>query len=219
MCVLFNLSDVGLEHVHLGDGDSLLGTEVLTDLVDTLQVFKFVQICDITRVEDVVDILKLGLCDDLGVDKQEGSVLVLATSIEEACLNIISPVLHAISFDDLNLEQFVVGHEGGEPRQGLSSTTTDTEEQSVSKRLSNNSGNSRHVVDGIQEHDQFHLDFDGSVVFIEELNNFLDHIFDVHNLLVDSLVSVDTVHVVTKDDSLHVEDVGHVQLEGRGTLI
>jgi len=45
-----------LEHIHLGNLDLLLHAGLLTNLVDRLKIFLFVQVRDITSVEDVVNV-------------------------------------------------------------------------------------------------------------------------------------------------------------------
>lgn len=119
MNVTLNSAQVLLEHVHLGDGDLLLHAELLTDLKDGVHVFKLVEIWHVTTVKDVVDILKLLLLDDLSINKQEGGGLVIATSLHEGFLHIFTPVGHIVAFDDLDLEEFVVGAEGGKSGQRL----------------------------------------------------------------------------------------------------
>ena len=120
MDVLLQSTDILSEHVHLCDLDILLHTELLSDLIYWLIVFTLVEVGNITTVEDVVDILKLLLFDDLCIDEEERSRFVVHTSLHKHLFDILSPVGHSVSLDDLNLEQFVGGNESCQSGKGLS---------------------------------------------------------------------------------------------------
>lgn len=113
--VSLHLAKVALEHVHLRDLKILLHTEQLSDLEDRLKVLILIEIWHITRVEDVVNILKHLLVHNLSVDEEEGGGLVLDSCLHQGLLYVLTPVLHVIALDDLNLEELIVSHEGGEP--------------------------------------------------------------------------------------------------------
>jgi hypothetical protein len=110
-------AQVLLEHVHLGDRDLFLHAELFTNFVDGIHVFKFVQVGNITTIQDVIDVLKLLLLDDLGIDEQERSLFVFATSHHEGLLDIFTPVGHRVALNDFDLEKLVVGTEGSETSQ------------------------------------------------------------------------------------------------------
>lgn len=139
MDILLDPGDITNKHVVGVDGDTSLKTSLFTDLVDTLKVLSLVEVGNITCIQDIVDVFKLLLVDDLGIDEQESSCLIVNTTLHEAFLSIFSPVWHTISFDNLNLEAFVSSHEGGKSGQRLTTRTSNTEQQSVTHGLHNNS--------------------------------------------------------------------------------
>lgn len=71
MSVSLDLSNVALEHVHLCYLKLFLHADQLTNLVNRLQVFSFVEIWNITSIQNIVDILKHLLIDDLSINKEE----------------------------------------------------------------------------------------------------------------------------------------------------
>lgn len=213
MNVTLNLTQICLEHVHHCQLKILLLANLFSDFVNGFHVFGFVQIWNVSRIENVVYVLKHLLVDNLGVDKQEACLLVLGTSLKQGFLGIFSPVLHTVTFDDFNLENFVVGNECGETGERLTTTATDTEKETIAERLSNNSGYSTHMITSIQEHDEIHLDLDRTVILLEELFNFLDENLKIFDLLVRSIFTVNTFHVVTEDDSFSIENAFLVKVE------
>lgn len=115
MDVSLNLSEVASEHVHDRDLDTLFLADLATHFVDWLHVLSLVQVWNISCIEDVIDVLKHLLVDNLRIDKEETRLSVLSTCLHECLLGILSPVLHSVALNDLNLEQFVVSYEGREP--------------------------------------------------------------------------------------------------------
>jgi hypothetical protein len=81
MNVLLYTANVTSEHVHLRNLNVLLHANNLSDLEDGLIVFNFIEIGYISRVQDVIDIFKHLLVDDLGVNKEEGCLLIFNTSL------------------------------------------------------------------------------------------------------------------------------------------
>lgn len=71
MDVLSKTAEILLEHIHLGDLDLLLHTELLTNFVNSFVVFYLIQVWYIATIKDVVDIFKLKFTNNLGVNKQE----------------------------------------------------------------------------------------------------------------------------------------------------
>ena len=63
--------EILLEHIHGGLLDLLLDTVSSTIVLNLLEVFGFIQIWNITGVEHTVEILDLGLIDNLGIDEEE----------------------------------------------------------------------------------------------------------------------------------------------------
>ena len=82
MHVLLDARDVSHKHVHLVDRQLLFDAQISTHLFDIFHVLLLVEARHVTSIEDVVDVLKLLLIDDLRVDKQERGFLVL-----NACLH------------------------------------------------------------------------------------------------------------------------------------
>lgn len=108
MNVLLDASQVALEHVHLVNSEASSGTLSLSDHVDPFKVLCLVESWNIARVQNIVDVFKHLLVDDLGVHKEERCGLAIDTSLHENSLGILSPITHGVTLDDLNLVQFVV---------------------------------------------------------------------------------------------------------------
>ena len=108
MDVFLNNSKISLEHIHLRDLKVLFHTDQFSHLENGLQILSLIEIRNITRVQNVVDILKHLFIDDLGIDEYEVGWLVFTTSLHENFLNIFSPVLHSVTLNNLNLEKFEV---------------------------------------------------------------------------------------------------------------
>jgi hypothetical protein len=85
---------VALEHIHFSDRDLLAVTLNTTNGHNRFIVLSLVKAGHITRVEDSVDILKLVLVNDLGVDEEEGGGLSLDTTDHEDGLQILAPISH-----------------------------------------------------------------------------------------------------------------------------
>lgn len=146
-----------LEHIQRNHWHVFLHAQCLADLVDGFVVFLFVEVADITTVENIVDVFKHLLLNDLGVHENERSGFVVATALHEHLLHIFAPVHELVTLDNFNLEYLVVGTESGKARQTLASGTTHSEKERVTQRLSDNTGDSCNVVASIQEHHKVHL--------------------------------------------------------------
>ena len=149
MDVLPDSTQIALENVHLGYLQVLGDTLSLANWCDALHIFCFVQIRNVTRVKNVVDILEHLFVDDLRVHKEEASWLILNTCLHQHFLDIISPIRHSIAFNDFDLLELVTREESSEAGETLSSRSTDSEGKSVSKRCSDNPSKPAHVVTSV----------------------------------------------------------------------
>jgi hypothetical protein len=127
MDVFLDSAKIRLEHVHLGDWNLLFQASLFAHFENRLQVFIFVQVRHITTIQNVVDVFKLLLLDNLGVDEQERRLLVFTASHHQSLLYVFAPVIHAVSLDDFNLEQFVVRTECCKSGQTLTTRTSHTQ--------------------------------------------------------------------------------------------
>lgn len=66
---------------------------------------------------------------------------------------------------------------------------------------------SSNVVASIQEHDQRHLDLKCAVIVLKVGLNLSLHAAQVVDLSVDTRFDIDTIHVVTENNSLRVENL------------
>jgi len=95
----------------------------------------------------------------------------------------------------------------------LTTTASDTEQETVTKRLPDDSCDSAHVVTSVQEHDKMHLNLDRAVVLLKELFNFLNEDFEIVNLSVDSRICINTFHVVSIDEPLSIVNAIFLKVE------
>ena len=117
MNVLLNPVNIRHKHVVGVDSNTSFETPLLTNFVNTFKIFSLVKIWDITSIENVVDVFKLLLVDNLSIDKQEGSGFVLDTTLKHTFFGIFSPVCHTVALDNFNLEAFVSCHESSKSSQ------------------------------------------------------------------------------------------------------
>lgn len=213
MHVGFHSLQVLAKHVHLVDCKSLLLAGCFTNSKDALKVFSLVQLRNITRVEHIINVLKHLLVDNLGINEQEGSYQTTYTTLHQAELEVISPIGHVVSFDNLNIVQFIVAHESGEFRQRLTSRSTNTEKECVTHRLSKNSADSVDVIARIQEHDKLHRHLCAVVVVIKVLIDLLKKQCQIFDLDVRSILSIDSGNKITIKDSFHVENISLFKLQ------
>lgn len=143
-------------HVHLVEGQAFLLAFLPTNCHDGVHIFSFIELRHCTRVENTIDVFEHLLIYDLGINEEERSNLAFCTSLHQALFEIVTPVLHIITFDDLNLIEFVITHEGCEFCETLSTTTAYAEQKSVTRGVSENTANSTDMVTCINEHDQLH---------------------------------------------------------------
>lgn len=128
MDITLDSVDIADKHVVSVDRDSSFETSLFTNFVDTLEVLSLVEVRNITSIQNIVDVFELLLIDDLSIDEQESGCLVVNTTLHQTLLSIFSPVRHTITFDNLNLEAFVSGHEGSKSGQRLTTRTSHTEQ-------------------------------------------------------------------------------------------
>ena len=125
--ILLQSSQVLLEHVHLSNRDLFLHAKLFAYFEDWLHILGLIEIGHITAIQNVIDVLKLLLPNDLSINKEEWSLFVFAASHHQCFLNIFAPVLHRVPFNDLNLEESIVSAEGGQSRQWLSAWATNSQ--------------------------------------------------------------------------------------------
>lgn len=82
MNVGLNSIQVLLEHVHLVNSDTLTCAFGSADGHDGFFVLSLVQAWHITRVQNCVDVLKHVLVNDLSVNKHEGGLFALNTTLQ-----------------------------------------------------------------------------------------------------------------------------------------
>jgi hypothetical protein len=127
MDVLLDILNVLADHVSLGKGDGSLLAELSSASHDFLLILQLVELRDISSVEDTVHIFSHGLLNDLSISEQEDSLLVLSSSTKETSLKVISPVLHGVAFNNLNLVDLEGVNAHSKSAERLSSGTTDSE--------------------------------------------------------------------------------------------
>jgi hypothetical protein len=179
----------------------------LTNVHNSFHIFLFVKSWNITRVKDVIDILKHLLVNNLSVDEQEGSGLSFNSSLGKASLQVVSPVSHGVPFNDLNLVKLEAADVSGKLTERLSSRTSDTKQKSISLWLSEHSANSVDMVTSVQEHNKFHWILLAIVVVAQVLDNDLHECVKILNHDVWSILSINAIQVITEDDSLTAKDL------------
>lgn len=218
MHISLDTVQVATEHVHLVDGQLSAVALVLTNSKDGLEIFSLVQLWDVTRVQDSVDVLEHILVDNLSINKQESSLFGLDTSLHQDEFKIIAPVGHGVALDDLNLEDLERVHVGSQFGQTLTAGTTDTEKESVTLRLSEHTADSGDVLTSVHKHNQFHGEFDSAVVVFEILFDLGKHSRQVSNDFVGAALAIDTFREVTEDDTVGLEDLSLAEFEFLGGL-
>lgn len=93
-----------------------------------LHVFVIVDPCNVSWVENRIEILAHLLIDDLRIDKQKCHRQILKPSKLEHILDIIPPVFHGVILDDFYLEQLVVWDERSHFGKWLSTRSSNTEQ-------------------------------------------------------------------------------------------
>lgn len=71
----------------------------------------------------------------------------------------------------------------------------------------------RYVVASIQEHDEWHLNLERTVVVIKIVLDLRLHATKVINLTVYTRLNVNAVHKISEDDALRVEDLVLADIE------
>ena len=117
-------TEVSLEHIHWRDHNIVLDTKLFANFVYWLFIFCSVEIWYITSIENIVDIFKLLFIDYLGINEEERGGLIFNASLHQSKFHIFPPVTHRVTFDDFNLEDFVICNESCKSRQTLTSRTT-----------------------------------------------------------------------------------------------
>mmetsp|Transcript_19771 Transcript_19771/g.49776 ORF Transcript_19771/g.49776 Transcript_19771/m.49776 type:complete len:293 (+) Transcript_19771:5022-5900(+) len=92
-----------------------------------------VQIGHLPRVQDGRNLLQERLVRDLRVRKQEDHVFHLPARGDEQTLNIVVPLVQAVTLGKLDLEQLELGNVGGERGHGLTTATADTHQKRVTQ--------------------------------------------------------------------------------------
>jgi hypothetical protein len=183
--VLSYTLDVLSSHVRLSEGDTSTLAELSSTSHDFLLVLNFIKLRDISSVEHTVHILCHRFLNDLSVGEQEDCLLVFSSSAEEAGLKVISPVFHAVTLDNLNLENIEGVNASSKSAEGLSSRSTNSKKKGVTHRLSQHSRYTGNVIARVQEHDQFHGGLLVSlIVFLKVVLDLSLHFFEVLNILV-----------------------------------
>mmetsp|Transcript_8712 Transcript_8712/g.14814 ORF Transcript_8712/g.14814 Transcript_8712/m.14814 type:complete len:985 (-) Transcript_8712:5078-8032(-) len=140
------------------------------------------QVGDLASIENAVDILEEGLTDDLGVVDHEHCGLVQHTSFVHHALDVLTPLVHAVTLGDFNREQLKVSNAHRQGGEGLATGATDTHQQSIAVSLVNNAGDAGNVLHGALEQHQVHRLGGHLVVVIEIVVHHLRQGGAVHQL-------------------------------------
>lgn len=140
-------------------------------------------------------------------------MLGLNTALHQHGLQILTPVLHRVTFADLNIVALVVADEGSETGERLTTGTTDAEQQAVTERLSQHAGDTGNVITSIQEENQLHLTLALGVVVLKVLLDLLDHAGQILQVLVRSVFTIHAETKVRENDSIVLKDLVLGQFE------
>jgi len=129
--VLLNSLDVASHEVHFVGDQALTCAFCLTDLIDRVKVFSPIEACNLTGVEDVIDVLEHLFIDNLGVDEDKSGGFVFNTGLHEHGLDVVAPITHRVTFDHLNLKLPVVRDVSRKSCKTLSARAAHTEQQTI----------------------------------------------------------------------------------------
>mmetsp|Transcript_5846 Transcript_5846/g.17896 ORF Transcript_5846/g.17896 Transcript_5846/m.17896 type:complete len:323 (+) Transcript_5846:1383-2351(+) len=125
-------------------------------LKDGHQVAGCQQVRHLVRVEQVGDVLHERLLLDLGVGKQEHNGLVGLAGGAQHAPQVVLPLGLAVRLGDLDLEELVLLHERGQPREALPPRAAEPHEQRVATGRRDHSADATHVLERKLEDDQVH---------------------------------------------------------------
>lgn len=131
MDILLDSLDVTSHKIHFVGNQTLTCAFYFAYLIDRVKVFSPIEACNLTGVEDIIDVLKHLFVDDLGVNKDKSGWFVLYTGLHKHSLYVISPITHRVPFDHLNLELPVVLDVGRKFCKTLSARASDTEQKTI----------------------------------------------------------------------------------------
>ena len=93
---------------------------------DLQALFILIQVGNVARIQQHVDILQERLLLDLMVAEQEDHRHALLAGFAHHSPDVVTPVVERVVLGDLNLEEFVVGDERRQLSGALSSAAADT---------------------------------------------------------------------------------------------
>jgi len=64
-----------------------------------------------------------------------------------------------------------------------------------------------------------HLNLDIAIILIKEFNNFLNQSLKISDLIINSCIGINSINIITKDNSFSVKDFINFKLESAASLI
>ena len=136
------------------------------------------------------------LVDNLSIHEQERNRLILQPRVKQTILHVLPPILHVVILNNLDLKQLIRADKRRHPRQTLSPTAADSEQQRISLRLPDHPRDPANMLAGVQKHHQLHQLLPPAgvlpvgVVLLLKLLHFHKKPLEVGDLLVDPGVLV-----------------------------
>ena len=84
-------------------------------MADLVHIFWWVDVWNITRVEDIVDVFKEDFTFDLCISEQEHNGLVFEASLHQTLPQVLLPLSHPIVLGQLYLETVILCYVGRKP--------------------------------------------------------------------------------------------------------
>lgn len=135
-------------------------------------------------VKDVVDILEEALLFDTVIGEDESRSFALSAHFAEQNLQVFAELDLRVNLLDLNLEDLHVGHLGSESGERLATRATDTDQESVTARLHQDSPDPQQVLNGEVEKHQVHDVVSHLVVTVKVLPCCLNLLLLVKDFLI-----------------------------------
>mmetsp|Transcript_3151 Transcript_3151/g.13663 ORF Transcript_3151/g.13663 Transcript_3151/m.13663 type:complete len:966 (+) Transcript_3151:6936-9833(+) len=157
---------------------------------------------NLAAVEDVVDVLEEVLLDDLRVGEQKDDIFPLRARHQEHLTQVVAPLVLPVPLRDFDREEVEFFQGGGQSGERLPPAAADAEQQRVAQRQPDDAADPRHVLDGVQEHHEFHRRSGLPVVIVERL---LDDALELAPVL-DPLIHAGLGagdHVIAVDKPVH----------------
>ena len=125
-------------------------------VVDAGQLVLGVEVGDLARVQDVVDVLEEALVLDLRVVEEERRRLVEHADLLEEPLHVVVPLDHAVLLRDLDHKDVVLGRVAREPADRLAADAADADEHHRAARQPQRAVDAADVADRVLEEHEIH---------------------------------------------------------------